>query len=716
MKRLRRAGFLILTFGLLSSTSAVYAQPSGRPTRVIREGIDEARLVRLVGNTRPEATPQNDRGIVSDDLVLDHMLLQLKRSPEREAAMKQYIDDLHNSQSPNYHQWLTAEQFAEHYGVAQEDVATVTGWLTSHGFTVEGVQGSGLVIDFSGTAGQVRSAYHTEIHNLEVNGAQHIGNMSDPQIPWALEQVVAGVVSLHDFRPKPMLTPRAQFNTSTGNFALVPGDLATIYNFNPLFSGGISGKGQTIMVIEDTDLYSTADFTGFRKTFGLARPYPSGTLTQVHPTGSATCTAPGVNGDDVEAIIDVEWATAAAPNAAIVMAACADTKTTFGGLIALQNVLNGPSSGFPSAVSISYGESESENGATANLAYSNTYAQAVTEGVSIFVSSGDEGAASSDANRAQATHGITVSGFTSTPYNVSVGGTDFGWFPDLGAGGASTYWSPTNSSTFSSALSYIQEIPWNDSCAGGVLTSFFHVNYGDPADPQAFCNSADGANYHTTASGSGGPSGCATGAPAITGVVGGSCAGYAKPSWQSLLGNPGDSVRDIPDVSLFAANGLWGSYYVICFTDPANGGVPCTGDPSNWPGYGGTSVSSPIMAGIQALVNERTGSRWGNPNVNYYRLAGLEYINPSACNSNTVNKTSNSCIFYDVTQGDNDVDCKILGTTLHNCYKANSTDVYGILSLTNGLEQPAYPAQTGWDFATGIGTVNAYNLVKAIWQ
>ena len=434
MKRLRRAGFLILTFGLLSSTSAVYAQPSGRPTRVIREGIDETRLVRLVGNTRPEATPQNDRGIVSDDLVLDHMLLQLKRSPEREAAMKQYIGDLHNSQSPNYHQWLTAEQFAEHYGIAQEDVATVTGWLTSHGFTVEGVQGSGLVIDFSGTAGQVRSAYHTEIHNLEVNGAQHIGNMSDPQIPWALEQVVAGVVSLHDFRPKPMLTPRAQFNTSTGNFALVPGDLATIYNFNPLFSGGISGKGQTIMVIEDTDLYSTADFTGFRKTFGLARPYPSGTLTQVHPTGSATCTAPGVNGDDVEAIIDVEWATAAAPNAAIVMAACADTKTTFGGLIALQNVLNGPSSGFPSAVSISYGESESENGATANLAYSNTYAQAVTEGVSIFVSSGDEGAASSDANRAQATHGITVSGFTSTPYNVSVGGTDFGWFPDLGAG------------------------------------------------------------------------------------------------------------------------------------------------------------------------------------------------------------------------------------------------------------------------------------------
>jgi len=308
---------------------------------VIRGPIDESKLVTLAGNTRPEASAQNDRGIVPDDFPLEHMLLQLKRSPEREAALAQYIDDLHNSQSPNYHRWLTPEQFAEHYGVAQEDVATVTNWLTSHGFTVHGAPSSGLTIDFSGTAGQVRGAYHTEIHNLEVNGASHFANMSDPRIPAALEPVVSGIVSLHNFHPRPLLVPRGQYTytNSNGTFhALVAGDIATIYNLNPLFAAGITGKGQTIMVLEDTYLYSTGDWTVFRKTFGLARTYPYGTLTQVSPAGAVTCTNPGFQGsssdpgygDDGEAAIDVEWASAAAPNAAIVLAACTDTTPSEG--------------------------------------------------------------------------------------------------------------------------------------------------------------------------------------------------------------------------------------------------------------------------------------------------------------------------------------------------------------------------------------------------
>ncbi len=149
------------------------------------------------------------------------------------------------------------------------------------------------------------------------------------------------------------------------------------------------------MVLEDTYLYSTGDWTVFRKTFGLARPYPYGSLSQVSPQGAVACANPGFQGspsdpgygDDGEAILDVEWASAAAPNAAIVLAACADTTTTFGGLIALENVLNGPAGSLPSVVSISYGESEEYNGAAANLAYNNAYQQAVAEGVSIFVSS-----------------------------------------------------------------------------------------------------------------------------------------------------------------------------------------------------------------------------------------------------------------------------------------------------------------------------------------
>jgi subtilase family serine protease len=721
--------FLTISWAALSLAPLVFAQTHGLPTPAIREAIDESNLVALANNTRPEAIPANDLGRVADEFPMNHMLLQLKRSPEREAALQSYLAELHDSTSPNFHNWLTPEQFAESFGVARADVNVVSGWLTARGFKVNGVQPSGLVIDFSGTAGLVRQAYHTEIHNLNVNGARHFANMSDPQIPAALAPAVAGIVSLHNFHPKPLLVPRGNFTytNSNGTFhALVPGDIQTIYNITPLLAAGLSGKGQSIMVVEDTYLYSTGDWTVFRKTFGLARAYPFGTLSQVSPTGAITCDNPGFQGDpsdpgygdDGEAIIDVEWASAAAPNAAIVLAACTDTDTTFGGLIALVNTLNGPAASLPSVVSISYGESEAFNGGANNLAYNNAYQQAVAEGVSIFVSSGDEGAASSDNGNAS-THGITVSGFTSTPYNVSVGGTDFGYTADSVPVG--TYWNSTNSATYSSALSYIQEIPWNDSCAGGLVAGFFGIT------PLGLCNNSAVTSPTGQLSfllnaigGSGGPSGCATGSPANSGVANGTCAGYAKPSFQSgLFGNPADSVRDIPDVSLFASNGFWDAYYVTCWSNPdtnpiVGGGFTCTGPPSTWAGFGGTSVSSPIMAAIQALVNQKTGSRWGNPNTTYYALANAEYgpsgAGAAACNSNTVNKTSNGCIFYDITQGDNDVVCKARSSVVRNCY-IPAGDTNGVLSTSNTADQPAYGTNTGWDFATGIGSVNAYNLV-----
>lgn len=716
-----------IVFSVLALACAARTLPaqSARPAPSIRAAIDESDLVTLANNTRPEATAANDRGRVADSFPLDHMLLQLKRSPEQEAALESLIGRLHDASSPDFHRWLTPQQFAASWGVAKSDVDTVSAWLSSHGFTVNGTPASGMTIDFSGNAGLVREAFHTEIHNLDVHGVSHFANMSDPQIPAALAPAVAGVVSLHNFHPKPLLLPHHDYtytNTSGTFHALAPGDIATIYNFAPLFAAGLSGQGQSIMVVEDTYLYSTADWVTFRNTFGL-QSYASGSLSQISPQGELKCKNPGFQGDpkdpgygdDGEAAIDVEWASAAAPGASILLAACTDTSTTFGGLIALENVLNGPANGLPSVVSISYGEAEAVNGAASNAAYNSAYEQGVAEGVSIFVSAGDEDAASAD-DGSVATHGIGVSAFTSTPYNVSVGGTDFGYTADGVSPGI--YWNSTNSPTYASARSYIQEIPWNDSCAGELVAGYLGTTALGLCNNSEVTSSTGTLNFLLNAiGGSGGPSGCATGRPSVPGVVSGSCAGYAKPDFQrGLLGNPADGVRDIPDVALFASNGFWDAYYVVCWSNPntnVGGGFSCTGAPSTWAGFGGTSVSSPIMAAMQALVNQKTKSRWGNPNPTYYALAGAEYnsgAGTALCNSNTVNKRNNPCIFYDITQGDNVGACQASHRTLNNCY-LQAGDAYGILSISDKTDESAYPTNTGWDFATGIGSVNAWNLV-----
>ncbi|PYU27353.1 MAG: peptidase S53, partial [Acidobacteria bacterium] len=630
-------------------------RPSGFVPARITQGVDERNLVALRGNTRREVDRDNDRGDVDEDFAMTHMLLQLRRSPEQERELQQFINDLHTEDSPNFHRWIGAQEFGQRFGLAQQDLDTVAGWLKSHGFQINVVYASGMVIDFSGTVRQVREAFHTPIHHLEFRGERHIANVNDPQIPAALTPVVVGVVSLNDVKPvalHKMRKPRSNFTFDSfgATYALVPADLATIYNLNPVFNSGYVGQGQTIVLIEDTNVYSAADWTKFRSTFGLSR-YSSASFKTIHPapsSGANNCSNPGVIAtNDAEAILDAEWASAAAPGAALQIASCSDTASTFGGLIAIENLINS-SSRPPAIMSISYGQCETENGAAANAAYNLAYQQAVTEGVSIFVAAGDSGAAGCDNSVSEATHGIGVNAFASTPYNVAVGGTDFS---DTYSGTNSSYWNSTNTSTFASVLSYIPEIPWNDSCAGQLVSNY--EGYTTPYGTAGFCNSDVGAFLQTTVGGGGGPSGCATGSPSITGVVSGSCAGWPKPSWQSVLGNPNDGVRDTPDVSLFAADGLWSHYYVFCWSDTANGGAACTGAPSGWSGAGGTSFASPIMAGVQALINQKAGSRQGNPNPEYYHLAATEYwSNGSSCNSSNGNGVSSACVFYDITQGD----------------------------------------------------------------
>jgi subtilase family serine protease len=718
------------------------------PPQITRP-IDDNQRVVLYGNTRPEANAHNDRGILPDSQPVTNIELLLRRSRAAQKTFDGLIANLHNPHSPSFHHWLTAAEMGDKFGANTRDVDRIVGWLEADGFHVIGVTPDRTVIEFSGTAGDVRQAFHTELHSLEVKGEMHFANMSDPQIPAALAPAVVGVVALHNFRPHPMYktklhtqdsfasgcfpaNPANTANSYTGECLLVtPADLATIYNMNPQFQAGITGKGQTVVVVEDTDVFKRADWNLFRAVMGLSI-YKDATFTQVHPSGTLNCTDPGTNTDEGEAILDAEYASSSAPDAFIVLASCRDgsTNATFGGLVAIQNIT--AQAGHPNIISMSYGECEAENGATNNSAFNTAFQNAVAAGISMYVSSGDESATSCDANRTNASHGIGITGWGSSPNVISVGGTDYAdtGIPIYGSNESptfwQTYWNSSNGTGFGSAKSYIPEVPWNDSCAMELMAQFYSgstLTYGTTG----FCNSSFGeAEFLSTGSGSGGPSGCATGTPSVTGVVSGTCAGLAKPSYQSsniglLAGLQNDHVRDIPDVSLFAANGVWGHYYPFCDSDPADSpaaGIPSgcyTSNPGNWAGAGGTSFSSPIFAGIQALINQKTGTNWGNTNFQYYALAVTSYgaSGNSNCNSNLGNAIGSTCVFNDITSGDFNVNCRALSGTKHNCYLPSGTNGVSTTDLTNSTYSRMYPSTVGWDFTTGIGTPNVNNLVNS---
>jgi hypothetical protein len=819
------AALAVLACAFANQFTALAAAETGQRARIlITENIDDRRLVTLRGNTRPEALdPTNDRGVVDDRFLMAHMLLQLRRPAELEQEFEHFIDQLTDKTSPNFRHWLLPTEQGQLYGPAQTDLDKLKAWLESHGFIVNYIYASGMVMDISGTAGQIREAFHTEIHNLDVHGEPHYANVSDPQIPEALAPLVVGIVSMHNFKPKAMNEPRLDYTfagcgTLGTCYALAPADLQVIYNLDPLYRLGLNGAGQTIVLIEDSDTYSN-DVATYRTTF-LGKY--TGTVTLIHPGGANTCTDPGTTGDDAEADLDAEVASAIAPNATIEVASCADT-TTFGGLLAIENLVNSATP--PAVLSLSYGECEAVNGASSNAAFNSAFQTGAAAGTSVFVSAGDSGASSCAPlftyGSTNAYSGVGVTGWGETVYNVSVGGTDFEdtYNAKLGspATPVSTYWNSTNTGTESSAKSYIPEIPWNDSCAGYLLYNY--LGYASGYGSTGLCTVSA---YESTSAGSGGPSNCATGGGGLHqieyAVADGTCTGYAKPAWQSgIFGNPADGARDVPDVSLFAGNGIWGHYVIICFSDTANKGTSCAGAPSSWSGFGGTSIGAPTMASIQALVNQEWGIRAGNPNPTYYSIAKAEFglSGASACYS--INQLpdsglASSCVFYDITQGDDDVDCAYNPGGLFRseadgvgCYLPSGT--YGavvtqalttgtvtaagsgytsaptctigapsnmneylspggavlwaggtqatctatltghtVASVTIGATgsgyaggasctltggggtgatcsvspvmgtvaatyQPAYGTTPGWDFATGIGSVNAYNLV-----
>ena len=712
------------------------------PSRVLQP-VNDRDTVELSGNTLPMADPDADQGPVEPSLQMGVMRLVLQRSPEQEAALAAFNERQNDVSSPDYHHWLHAEEFGDTYGPSDADILAVTRWLESAGLHVQAVSLGKVSIDFTGSAAQVQSAFQVQLHRYLIGGVAHVANDRDPRIPRALATVVKGVGPLNDLRPvssmlrggyvqrdpvtgalKPYTaaqpeSPRNSEGTqpsfvSSGSSGpiedLTPYDFATIYNVLPLWneSKPITGNGVTVAIAGQSDV-NTNDIKDYRSIFGL--PAVSAFST-IH-----NGTDPGlVSGDQGEQTLDLEMVSAAAPGAALTLVV---TAVKNGGAFAsAQYIIDHETA---PVMSMSYQSCELFEGQAGNAQIKALWQQGATEGISIFIASGDFGSAQcTPGNQSKPTpdkYGVQVNGLASTPYATAVGGTDFSW--NWLKGGESDFWTANNSKG-ASAKGYVPETVWNSSCANPLLQEYGFVSSGPIyASSQALCTGIqtkaylglDFADLLNPSAGGGGVSHCTT----SSGDKSSSCSGgYAKPSWQSGTGVPADGLRDVPDMALFSANWVygpvnWGGSAILTCQSENSPTRTCAYSASGivYQQDGGTSASSPYMAGIMALVLQKTGARQGLANPALYKLAATD--NLTNCNAGTFTTTGltvgngATCVFHDVTMGTNAAPC-VTSTSAPNPSCSTGGHADGILD--------GYAATAGYDRATGLGSINAANLVN----
>jgi Pro-kumamolisin, activation domain/Bacterial Ig-like domain (group 3) len=634
---------LFLSTALFNPGLSAYAeQPPVLPQIV--QPVDEAKRTVLQGNTHPLARPQFDRGAAPPDLPMNRMLLVLKRSPQQERALLSLLDSQQDKSSSTYHHWLTPETFGQQFGPADQDIQTVKTWLQSHGFQIGRVAKGKNIIEFSGVASQVQEAFHTTIHKYVVNGVEHWANANDPEIPTALTPVVAGVHTLHNFLKMPMIHIAEQkiqgqlvkgkdgktyvtFSGTPPMHALGPADFATIYNLNPLYKSGFRGSEIALVGRSNID---PADLQDFATVFG------QNATANVIING----VDPGDLGgsEEVEATLDATWAAAVATSS-VSLVISASTNTTDGVDLSEAYIVDTMEANV-SVMSESFGSCEADHTSTEAQGYATLAEQAAAEGMTYIVASGDSGAEGCDDPNLEtiATGPVSVNILAATPFNLAVGGTMFDE-----NGQDSKYWNSANQpDTLGSALSYIPENVWNESCTASQC--------GDLAGTWA-----------------GG---------------GGASTFFTKPSWQSgVQGIPNDGWRDVPDVSLTAAGH---DPYLLCVERS------CLPDSQGFISFflvSGTSAAAPSFAGIMSLVDARVGHSLGNAGYVLYKLAATEKL--STCNaSSTSALPANTCIFNDVTVGNNAVPGE----------------------KNYGEPSAQYSSTIGYDLATGLGSVNATNL------
>jgi subtilase family serine protease len=697
----RKLSTLILCTLIFSTLSFAAA-----PDRIVGP-VSSASMATLARGTYAHPWAQYDKGSVEATFPLNHVTLLITPSPSQQRTLDRLLAQQQDPHSPYYHQWLTPEQYAQRFGLSPNDIQKISGWLQSEGFTVLEIARGGNAIAFSGTAAQIEKAFQAQIHSYDVDGQARFGNATAPHIPTALSGIVTGMRGLSNFH----LTPRARrmnpdyYDAHFNVDFMAPGDAGTIYDINPLYAAGNDGTGQKLAIIGQTDIY-LADIADFRTGFSLSpitgcSVDANNLITACNTanfkyvfTGGTDPHAPST-GDLGEADIDIEWSGAIAQNAQVIFVNSPDPSGN-GVLDSMAYAINHD---VAPVVSMSYGLCEfftAENAAGGFPVFTEAeFKQANSQGMTIVNSSGDSGAATCDApfTPGLATNGYAVSYPASSLYVTAVGGSSVS-YQNVVTG---QYWGTPNGNTGGSALSYIPELAWNDDeqfaafCVANPTNSFCTGN--------GITSQFTAQNALGILSDGGGMSNCFT--IDVNRVCTG---GLAQPSWQTvtvagLISSqtiPNPAPRFVPDVSLLASNFPG---FITCTAQFEVGGGSSASTCANgiagaidtWGSiFIGTSIASPMFAGVVTLLNQYVGNAngMGNANPMLYKVAAIA---PSA--------------FHDITTGDNTVYC-VKGDPVGQpasilCPAPVAPDPNSKLG---------YAAATGYDLATGLGSVDVNNL------
>ncbi len=508
--------------------------------------------------------------------MLPPLTLVLARSAEGEAEFEKFLLEQQDPASPNYHHWLTPREVGERFGRSEQDLSSVRTWLESNHLHVDWVSPSRVFVGFSGSAGDVGNAFHTELHAYSTNGVERFAVSAEPSVPAEVAPLIQAVRGLYQVNVRPMhrfrtLTSVVPEFSDQGSHFLTPQDFSTIYDIGP----SLPATGQTIGIVGESRT-DPADFTNFIALTGTKLVAP----TEVVPTayggvdpGPAYTAPPGAGvsiESQAEATLDVLRAGSTAAGATPLLVVATGSS---GGIGADAQYLVQTSPLPANVMTISFGVCESSVGSSEVNFWDALYKQAAAEGISVFVASGDAGASGCDATFAAPPAkpaANSPNALCSSTYATCVGGTEFNDASD-----PSLYWNPSNGSGLGSALSYIPEGGWNE-----------------PLDQNS--------QIQVAASG------------------GGVSKFIATPSWQTGTGVPSArSGRYTPDVA-FSASEHDG--YLACLA-AAGGDCTTTGNVLSFTAFSGTSATAPSMAGIAALLNAQRGQPQGNLNPELYNLA-----------------------------------------------------------------------------------------------